>query len=201
MNFGGIGLVVGHELTHGFDDEGRQFDAEGNLRDWWTPAVSAEFDRRAECVVKQFDDYIAVDEVHVKGKLTLGENIADLGGLKLSYATFQRTEKEHPATPPLGGFSPEQQFFLGFAQAWCTNPARGLPRRWPTSIRTRPPATGSTFVSSLEAFHALRLPDGPQVGAERPLPGLTPGHPTAHGGGSGTTRTGQGACSMTRSAT
>jgi endothelin-converting enzyme/putative endopeptidase len=121
MNFGAIGMVVGHELTHGFDDEGRQFDAEGNLRDWWTPSVSAEFDRRAACVEKQFDDYVAIDELHVKGKLTLGENIADLGGLKLAYAALGRAEREHPATPPLGGFTPEQQFFLGFAQGWCTN--------------------------------------------------------------------------------
>jgi putative endopeptidase len=121
MNFGGIGTVVGHELTHGFDDEGRQFDADGNLRDWWSKAVSAEFDRRASCVEKEFDDFVAVDDVHVKGKLTLGENIADLGGLKLSFAAFQRAEKEHPATPPLAGFAPDQQFFLGFAQAWCTN--------------------------------------------------------------------------------
>jgi endothelin-converting enzyme/putative endopeptidase len=121
MNFGGIGMVVGHELTHGFDDEGRQFDADGNLRDWWSQSVSAEFDRRATCVEKQFDDYVAEGDVHVKGKLTLGENIADLGGLKLSYAAFTRAEKEHPATPPMGGFDPQQQFFLGFAQAWCTN--------------------------------------------------------------------------------
>jgi len=120
-NFGGIGTVVGHELTHGFDDEGRQFDADGNLRDWWSPSVGAEFDRRASCVEKQFDDYVAVGDVHVKGKLTLGENIADLGGLKLSFAAFQRAEKEHPATPTLSGFSPEQQFFLGFAQVWCAN--------------------------------------------------------------------------------
>jgi endothelin-converting enzyme/putative endopeptidase len=121
INFGAIGMVVGHELTHGFDDEGRQFDAEGNLRDWWTAPVNAEFERRASCVEKQFDDYTAVDEVHVKGKLTLGENIADLGGIKLSYTAFERSEKEHPATPNLGGFTPEQQFFLGFAQSWCTN--------------------------------------------------------------------------------
>jgi endothelin-converting enzyme/putative endopeptidase len=72
-------------------------------------------------VEKQFDDYVAIGEVHVKGKLTLGENIADLGGLRLSFAAFQRAEKAHPATPPSGGFTPEQQFFLGFAQAWCTN--------------------------------------------------------------------------------
>ena len=122
MNFGAIGMVVGHELTHGFDDEGRQFDADGNLRDWWTPTVSAEFDRRASCVEKQYDDFVAIDDLHVKGKLTLGENIADLGGMKLAYATFEAAEKAHPATPPtLAGFTPEQTFFLGYGQAWCTN--------------------------------------------------------------------------------
>jgi putative endopeptidase len=121
MDFGAIGMVVGHELTHGFDDEGRQFDADGNLRDWWSPTVGAEFDRRAACVEKQFDDYVVLDDVHVKGKLTLGENIADLGGMKLAYGTFQRAEKEHPATPPLAGFTPDQEFFVGFGQAWCTS--------------------------------------------------------------------------------
>jgi len=114
-------MVVGHELTHAFDDEGRQFDAAGNLSDWWTPTVSTEFDKRAACVEHQYDDYVVVDDAHVKGKLTLGENIADLGGTKLSYAAFLRAEKEHPSTPPLAGFTPEQEFFLGFAQAWCAN--------------------------------------------------------------------------------
>jgi endothelin-converting enzyme/putative endopeptidase len=121
LNFGGIGMVVGHELTHGFDDEGRQFDAEGNLRDWWTQTVSAEFDRRASCVEKQYDEYVPTDDIHIKGKLTLGENIADLGGLKLAFATFERDQKENGATPTIGGFTPQQQFFLGFAQAWCAN--------------------------------------------------------------------------------
>jgi endothelin-converting enzyme/putative endopeptidase len=121
LNFGGIGMVVGHELTHGFDDEGRQFDAEGNLRDWWTQSVSTEFDRRASCVEKQYDDYVVVDDAHIKGKLTLGENIADLGGVKLAFATFRRAEKENGASPAAGGFTPAQQFFLGFAQAWCAN--------------------------------------------------------------------------------
>jgi endothelin-converting enzyme/putative endopeptidase len=121
LNFGAIGLVVGHELTHAFDDEGRQFDAEGNLRDWWTPAVAAEFEKRTGCVERQYEDYVVIDDAHVKGKLTLGENIADLGGLKLSFQAFERAEKEHPATPAIAGFSPEQQFYLGFAQAWCAN--------------------------------------------------------------------------------
>jgi endothelin-converting enzyme/putative endopeptidase len=122
VNFGAIGMVVGHELTHGFDDEGRQYDADGNLRDWWSPTVGAEFDKRASCVEKQYAEYVPIDDVHVNGKLTLGENLADLGGMKLAYASFERAEKEHPATPPqLAGFTPEQTFFLGYAQAWCTN--------------------------------------------------------------------------------
>jgi endothelin-converting enzyme/putative endopeptidase len=115
-------MVIGHELTHGFDDEGRQFDAEGNLRDWWTAPVSAEFDRRATCVEKQYDDYVPVDDAHIKGKLTLGENIADLGGLKLALAALERVEPGVTNAPASGGgFSPAQQFFLGFAQAWCAN--------------------------------------------------------------------------------
>jgi predicted metalloendopeptidase len=110
-NFGGIGMVMGHELTHGFDDEGRQFDAEGNLKDWWTEKVNAEFERRAECVKKQYDGYTVLGDVHVNGKLTLGENIADNGGVKLSLAALKAK----------GGGDPdaEREFFLGFAQGWC----------------------------------------------------------------------------------
>jgi endothelin-converting enzyme/putative endopeptidase len=114
-------MVVGHELTHGFDDEGRQFDADGNLRDWWSAPVAAEFEKRASCVEHQFDAYVAVDDLHIKGKLTLGENIADLGGVKLAFATLERAEKAAPETPSDGGFTPEEQFFLGFAQSWCAN--------------------------------------------------------------------------------
>jgi endothelin-converting enzyme/putative endopeptidase len=120
-NYGAIGMVLGHELTHGYDDEGRQFDGHGNLREWWTPAVAAEFERRADCVVKQFDGYLAVDDVHMNGKLTLGENIADLGGLKLALAAFRKDLAAHPEEHAAGAFTDEQQFFLGFAQAWCTN--------------------------------------------------------------------------------
>ncbi|MGH7272521.1 MAG: M13 family metallopeptidase, partial [Polyangiaceae bacterium] len=123
LNFGAIGMVVGHELTHGFDDEGRQFDAEGNLRDWWTAPVSAEFDKRASCVEHQYDGYVPIDDEHIKGKLTLGENIADLGGLKLSFAALERSEHDRGAraAQKVNGFTPEQQFFVGFAQAWCAN--------------------------------------------------------------------------------
>jgi endothelin-converting enzyme/putative endopeptidase len=117
-NFGGIGMVMGHELTHGFDDEGRQFDGEGNLRDWWSKTVDAEFDRRASCVKKQFDEYTVLDGVHVNGKLTLGENIADLGGVKLSYRAMLAA-KEKSRGGSKAEFTPEQEFFLGFAQGWC----------------------------------------------------------------------------------
>jgi predicted metalloendopeptidase len=114
-NFGGVGMVMGHELTHGFDDEGRQFDAEGNLKDWWSAKVNEEFERRAECVQKQFDSYTVLGDAHVNGKLTLGENIADLGGVKLAL----RALKEQPTAGGKGEFTNEQEFFLGFAQGWC----------------------------------------------------------------------------------
>ena len=115
-NYGGIGMVMGHELTHGFDDEGRQFDGHGNLRDWWTPASKKAFEERAQCVVRQFDGYVPVDDLHVNGKLTLGENIADLGGITLAYQAF---EGHKGGVPSFGGYTPEQQFFLNFAQSWC----------------------------------------------------------------------------------
>src|SRR5258708_38078984 len=84
INYGGIGMVMGHELTHGFDEEGRQFDGHGNLHDWWSPQVGKEFDQRAACVARQYDGYVSVDDLHLNGKLTLGENIADLGGIMLA---------------------------------------------------------------------------------------------------------------------
>jgi endothelin-converting enzyme/putative endopeptidase len=119
VNYGAVGLVVGHELTHGFDDQGRKFDAHGNLTDWWSKPVSDEFDRRAECVVKQYSAYPVIDDVKLDGKLTLGENIADLGGLTLSYAAYRASRAGKPEEAPVGGFSADQQFFLAHAQAWC----------------------------------------------------------------------------------
>jgi putative endopeptidase len=120
VNYGAIGMVVGHELTHGFDDEGRQFDAEGNLRDWWTSSVAKEFDRRAECVANQYDGYTVVDDVKLNGRLTLGENIADLGGVKLAFSAYQASRAGKRAELPVAGFTPEQAFFISYAQAWCT---------------------------------------------------------------------------------
>jgi putative endopeptidase len=120
VNFGAAGAVVGHELTHGFDDQGRRFDAQGNLREWWTDADGAAFDQRAACVANQYGGYTAVDDVTLNGKLTLGENVADNGGLRLAWMALMEQLK----TKALGqadGFSPEQRFFLGWAQMWCEN--------------------------------------------------------------------------------
>ncbi len=119
INFGAIGMVMGHELTHGFDDEGRQFDGKGNLRDWWTKGSGEAFEKRAACVDAQYSDFVVHGE-KVNGKLTMGENVADLGGLKLSFRAYQKGAASKPRTKT-GGFTPEQQFFLGFAQGWCAN--------------------------------------------------------------------------------
>jgi putative endopeptidase len=120
-NYGAIGVVVGHELTHGFDDEGRKFNASGNLDDWWTPSVGREFERRAACLVDQFQGYQAEGEANVDGHLTLGENIADLGGLRLALAAWRASGAGKQGGPPIAGFTPDQAFFLAFAQSWCTS--------------------------------------------------------------------------------
>ncbi len=120
VNYGAIGMVVGHELTHGFDDQGRRYDADGNLVDWWTPAVSKEFEGRAQCVVDQYASYETLPGVRLNGKLTLGENIADLGGLRLAFEAMSAARRSEPgADAAMAGFSPDQQFFVGYAQSWC----------------------------------------------------------------------------------
>jgi endothelin-converting enzyme/putative endopeptidase len=118
VNFGGIGTVVGHELTHGFDDSGRKFAGDGNLTDWWTEKDGAEFEKRAACLVDQYGSYTAVDDVKLSGKLTLGENVADNGGVRLAYMALQEALGGKPAEK-VAGFTPEQRFFLGYAQVWC----------------------------------------------------------------------------------
>ncbi|GAC1359114.1 MAG: M13 family metallopeptidase [Polyangiales bacterium] len=120
-NYGAIGMVMGHELTHGFDDEGRQFDGDGNLKEWWTPKVSKDFDKRAKCIVDQYDGFVAIDDLHVDGKLTLGENIADNGGIKLAFASFVEARKKGEAAEKGAARTPEQEFFLAYAQSWCQN--------------------------------------------------------------------------------
>jgi putative endopeptidase len=117
-NYGDTGGTIGHELTHAFDDEGRQFDAHGNLKDWWTPEDAKRFNDRAKCVEDQYSSYIAVDDMHVNGKLTLGENIADLGGEILAYIAWKDATKGMDLKP-IDGLTPDQRFFVGFAQWDC----------------------------------------------------------------------------------
>jgi predicted metalloendopeptidase len=112
-------MVMGHEFTHGFDDEGRQFDENGNLRDWWSPKIATDFSQRAQCLVDQYNKYVSIDDLHVNGKLTLGENIADQGGIKLAYSAYLK-ERGDDAPAKVLGFDDKQQFFIGFAQSWCT---------------------------------------------------------------------------------
>ena len=119
LNYGGAGMVIGHEMTHGFDDQGRKFDGEGNLRDWWTAADAAEFEKRSACVANEYSGFTAVDEVKLNGRLTLGENTADNGGLRVALLALRDTMKGNPEQRD--GFTVEQRFFLGFAQIWCEN--------------------------------------------------------------------------------
>jgi putative endopeptidase len=120
-NYGGIGAVIGHEMTHGFDDEGRKFDAHGNRSDWWTAEDLKNFQERAACVEKQFDAYVAIDDIHEKGKLVLGESIADLGGLTIAYKAYQKSLQGKPHPPKIDGLTADQRFFLSFAQIWAGN--------------------------------------------------------------------------------
>jgi putative endopeptidase len=127
MNFGGIGAVIGHELTHGFDDQGSQFDAEGNLRDWWTASDKKQFEERTDCIKDQYANYVAIDDLKLNGKLTLGENAADNGGLRIAYmALFSTFAGKEPA--PIDGLTAEQRFFLGWANVWCQNRTDALSR-------------------------------------------------------------------------
>ncbi|MEO8372471.1 MAG: M13 family metallopeptidase, partial [Candidatus Solibacter sp.] len=128
LNFGGAGAVIGHEMTHGFDDQGRKFDGDGNLRDWWTAADGAEFEKRSACIANQYSSFTAVDDIKLNGRLTLGENAADNGGLRIALMALQDVLKGKAEKQD--GFTPEQLFFLGFGQIWCENTA-------PQEVRAR----------------------------------------------------------------
>jgi endothelin-converting enzyme/putative endopeptidase len=119
-NYGNTGGTIGHELTHGFDDEGRKYDAQGNLRDWWTLADAKAFEQRAGCISTQYSGYTVVDNIKINGKLTLGEDVADLGGLILAYMAW-KADTQGQKLEPIEEFTPEQRFFIGYAQSWCTN--------------------------------------------------------------------------------
>lgn len=122
LNYGAIGMVIGHEITHGYDDQGRKYDADGNLRDWWTASDTREFEQRAQKLVEQYGKYEALPGQFVNGQLTLGENMADLGGLDIAFEALQRAMKKHPESRrKLDGFTPEQRFFLSISQLWRVN--------------------------------------------------------------------------------
>jgi len=115
VNYGSIGVVIGHEISHGFDDQGAQFDAQGRLNNWWTPNDQKRFQERTSCVVRQFDGYFIEPNIHHNGKLVLGESIGDLAGAKIAYLAFKKAQKQHPA-PTIDGFTPDQQFFIAWGQ-------------------------------------------------------------------------------------
>lgn len=121
VNYGGMGAVIGHEMTHGFDDQGRQFDAVGNLRDWWSPESAKAYTERAKAVVAQYAAYEPLPGIKINGELTQGENIADIGGVKLAFTALQKAIAKKGPQPKIDGFTPEQRFFLGFAQIWRNN--------------------------------------------------------------------------------
>ena len=118
VNYGAIGVVIGHEITHGFDDQGCQYDKDGNLNNWWTEEDGKRFEERTKVLINQYDQFVVLDTIHADGKLTIGENIADLGGLNISYQAFKSASKE---TASIDGFTPDQRFFLAYAHLWASN--------------------------------------------------------------------------------
>ncbi|HUK34414.1 MAG TPA: M13 family metallopeptidase [Vicinamibacterales bacterium] len=166
-NFGAAGAVVGHELTHGFDDQGRKYDAKGNLHDWWKPQDAKNFGERAQCLVDEYNGFVAVDDVHVNGKLTLGENTADNGGLRLALAAYMAVAATQP-DKVIDGFTPEQRLFIGFAQIWCEN---SRPEATRLRVQTNPHSPGrfrangvlSNVPEFAKAFSCK--PDAPMVRA------------------------------------
>jgi endothelin-converting enzyme/putative endopeptidase len=122
VNFGGIGVVIGHELTHGFDDQGRKYDPQGNLRDWWTDQDAKEFEKRAGCIADEYSNFVAIDDLKLNGRLTLGENTADNGGARIALMALLHTieqDKSGKAAQKIDGYTPEQRLFLGFGRVWC----------------------------------------------------------------------------------
>jgi putative endopeptidase len=142
VNFGGIGLVIGHELTHGFDDEGRKYDPQGNLHDWWTEQDGKEFEKRVSCVADEYSNFVAVDDLKLNGRLTLGENTADNGGARIALMALEHMiadDKTGKEGQKIDGYTPEQRFFLGFARVWCEKRRPEVAR---TSVLTDPHSPG-----------------------------------------------------------
>jgi len=137
LNYGAIGIVIGHEMTHGFDDQGRQYDAQGNLKNWWLPQDSMNFRKKADLVVQQYNKSVVVDTLHINGELTQGENIADIGGMAIAYEAFKKTE-EGKSTEKIDGLTPDQRFFIAYAELWRS---KTRPERLRTQVMTNPHST------------------------------------------------------------
>ena len=147
VNFGGVGAVIGHELTHGFDDQGRQYDADGNLRDWWKKQDEEEFKKRVDCIADEYSSFSPVEGVHLNGKLTLGENGADNAGIRLAYmALLGGIEDGSVNKEKMDGYTPQQRFFLGSAQIWCQNQR---PESLRVQARTDPHSPGEFRVNGV----------------------------------------------------
>ncbi len=145
VNFGAIGAVIGHELTHGFDDEGRQFDAAGNLRDWWTPKDADAFETRVQCIIDEYSGFVVEGDLHLNGKLTLGENTADNGGLRIAYAALMNS-LANKTVPKRDDLTAQQRFFLGWGQIWCENETPEIRR---LLAQTNPHALASARVNGV----------------------------------------------------
>jgi endothelin-converting enzyme/putative endopeptidase len=139
VNYGAIGAIIGHEIGHGFDDQGRQFDPTGRIRDWWTPAAAAQFEARADRFGKQYDSYEPIPGTKINGKLTMGENIGDLGGLEMAYAAYKRYTAEHGEPPVIGGLTADQRFFIAYGQSWRSKIREGALRERLLSDPHSPP--------------------------------------------------------------
>jgi putative endopeptidase len=152
-NYGAIGAVIGHEMTHGFDDQGKQFDAEGNLRNWWTMDDSIKFANKTAAIVDQFNAYTVLDTIHVNGKLTLGENIADLGGLTIALDALKRTETGK-RNDTIFGLSAEQRFFMAWENSWkCNSTEEDKKQRIITDVHSPKDIRGNGQVTNIDAFH------------------------------------------------
>ncbi len=162
VNYGGIGVVIGHEISHGFDDQGRQYDATGTLRDWWTPEDAAKFKARADKLIAQYDAYEVLPGTHIKGGLTLGENIADLAGLRISYDAYHLSLHGKPA-PVIDGLTGDQRFFLGFAQVWRE---RQRDAALLSQVTSNPHSPGEQRASTVRNFDPWYAAFNPQPGGK-----------------------------------
>jgi putative endopeptidase len=134
INYGGIGMVIGHEMTHGFDDQGAQYDKDGNLKNWWSKEDNDKFKSKGAMVADLYSSFVVLDSMHINGRLTLGENMADIGGIAIAYDAFKLT-RQGKDTAKIDGYTPDQRFFLSFAQCWRTLQKNELLRR---QVNTNP---------------------------------------------------------------